>query len=49
MTTIEIIKKKRDGGELSPVEIGQFVRGVVEGSVADYQASAWLMAVFLRG
>ena len=45
----EIIRKKRDGGELSREEVASFVRGVVEGSWADYQASALLMAVYLSG
>jgi pyrimidine-nucleoside phosphorylase/thymidine phosphorylase len=45
----EIIRKKRDGGELTPEEVASFVRGVVTGEWADYQASALLMAVFLRG
>lgn len=45
----EIIRKKRDGGELSREEVASFVRGVVDGSWADYQASALLMAVYLSG
>ena len=45
----EIIRKKRDGGELSRDEVASFVRGVVDGSWADYQSSALLMAVFLNG
>lgn len=49
MNAVEIIQKKRDGGELTQEEIAEFVRGVVDGSIADYQAAAWLMAVFLRG
>uniref|UniRef100_UPI004049DCB4 thymidine phosphorylase n=1 Tax=Cephaloticoccus sp. TaxID=1985742 RepID=UPI004049DCB4 len=44
-----IIAKKRDGGVLSREEIGAFVRGATDGSWADYQLSALLMAVFLRG
>ena len=48
-SAVEIIRKKRDGEELSPTEIAPFVQGVVDGSVKDYQAAAWLMAVFLRG
>jgi pyrimidine-nucleoside phosphorylase len=49
LTIGEILAHKRDGEELSAEEIGFFVRGVVDGTVKDYQASAWLMAVFLRG
>jgi pyrimidine-nucleoside phosphorylase len=45
----DIIRHKRDGGELSREEVASFVRGVVEGSWADYQASALLMAVYLTG
>src|SRR5687768_1841191 len=45
----EIIRKKRDGGELSREEVASFVRGVVEGTWADYQSSALLMAVYLNG
>jgi pyrimidine-nucleoside phosphorylase len=45
----DIIRKKRDGGELSRDEIAFFIKGVTNGEVADYQVSAWLMAVFLNG
>ena len=44
-----IIARKRDGHALSQEEIAAFVRGVVDGTWADYQATALLMAVFLRG
>lgn len=44
-----IIAKKRDGQALSREEIGVFVRGATDGSWADYQLSALLMAIFLRG
>ena len=46
---IDVIRKKRDGGELSRSEIEEFVRGYTDGSIPDYQASAWLMAALLRG
>jgi pyrimidine-nucleoside phosphorylase len=49
MNTYDIIAAKRDGKELTAAEIGAFVRGVTDGSIPDYQASAWLMAVYLRG
>jgi pyrimidine-nucleoside phosphorylase len=49
MYAVDIIAKKRDGGELSRDEIRVFVRGVVDGTIPDYQIAAWLMAVFLRG
>ena len=45
----DLIRKKRDGNALSPDEITCFVRGVVDGTLADYQASALLMAIFLQG
>ena len=44
-----IIKKKRDGEALTAKEIDEFIRGITDGSVADYQASAFLMAVFFQG
>lgn len=49
MRAVEIIEKKRDGHELSTAEIDAFIAGYVSGEVADYQASAWAMAVLLRG
>ncbi len=49
MHTYDIIKKKRDGGELSHEEIAFIIGGIATGLVPDYQASAFLMAVFLRG
>jgi pyrimidine-nucleoside phosphorylase len=45
----DIIRKKRDGGELSVDEIRFFVRGVTSGAIADYQSTALLMAIFLKG
>ena len=45
----DIIRKKRDGAELTRDEIAFFVKGVTSGDVAEYQISAWLMAVFLKG
>jgi pyrimidine-nucleoside phosphorylase len=44
-----IIARKRDGHALSSAEIADFVRGATDGSWADYQLSALLMAIFLRG
>ena len=43
------IRKKRDGAELSPEEIEIFVRGVTDDTIADYQSTALLMAIFLNG
>lgn len=45
----DIIIRKRDGGTLTRDEIDFFVRGVVGGTFADYQAAALLMAIFWRG
>lgn len=45
----DIIRKKRDGEELSPAEIQFFVGGVTSGAIADYQSTALLMAIFLKG
>ncbi len=45
----DIIRKKRDGAELSRDEIEFFVNGVTQGSIADYQSTALLMAIFLNG
>jgi pyrimidine-nucleoside phosphorylase/thymidine phosphorylase len=45
----DIIRKKRDGGELSVDEIEFFIRGVTSGDIADYQSTALLMAIFLNG
>lgn len=49
MTIYEIITKKRDGGELTTEEIQFFVNGYTAGDIADYQASALLMAICIRG
>ena len=46
---VDIIRKKRDGQELSADEIVQFVRAATTGEIPDYQVSAWLMAGVLRG
>ena len=47
--TIDLIRKKRDGGALNPREIGFLVSGAADGSIPAEQLSAWLMAAFLRG
>ncbi|HEY67419.1 MAG TPA: thymidine phosphorylase [Thermoflexia bacterium] len=49
MHAINIIAKKRDGAELSREEIEFFIQGYTRGEIPDYQAAAWLMAVYLRG
>jgi len=49
MTPVELIQKKRDGGTLSAEEVGTFIARFVAREIADYQMSAMLMAMFLRG
>jgi pyrimidine-nucleoside phosphorylase len=49
MRVVDVIAKKRDGGTLSREEIELFVNGVTCGTLPDYQASALLMAIVLRG
>ncbi|RMH36247.1 MAG: thymidine phosphorylase, partial [Deltaproteobacteria bacterium] len=45
----ELIRKKRDGRQLTGDEIRAFIAGVADGSVPDYQTAAMLMAVYFRG
>jgi pyrimidine-nucleoside phosphorylase len=49
MRAVDIIRAKRDGESLSREAIDSFVRGVTDGSWPDYQASALLMAIVLKG
>ncbi|HWZ99639.1 MAG TPA: thymidine phosphorylase [Candidatus Dormibacteraeota bacterium] len=46
---VDVIRKKRDGDELSQNEIESFINAYTDDSIPDYQVSAWLMAVVLRG
>jgi pyrimidine-nucleoside phosphorylase len=46
---VDVIRKKRDGHELSRAEIDYLVRGYTLGQIPDYQISAWLMAALLKG
>ncbi len=46
---IDVIRKKRDGIELSQAEIEGLVDAYTKGAIPDYQVSAWLMAVVLKG
>src|SRR5690348_13213617 len=45
----DLIRKKRDGGELSREEIQFLIDGYTRNAIPDYQISAWLMAVLIRG
>ena len=47
--TIDLIRKKRDGGALDAREIGFLVAGAADGSIPLEQLAAWLMAAWLRG
>ena len=49
MVALEVIGRKRDGGEHSREEIEFLVSGYVRGDIPDYQMAAWLMAVCIRG
>ena len=49
MRAVDLIRRKRDGGELTPEEIASLIRAYTRGEVPDYQMSAWLMAVVWRG
>ncbi len=49
MLPTRIIERKRDGGRLSSDELAAFLRAYLQGDVAEYQMSAFLMAAFIRG
>ncbi len=49
MRAVDLIRAKRDGGELSVAEIAAFVRAAADGSWPDYQLAALLMAICIRG
>ena len=49
MRAVDLIRTKRDGGQFDRAALEWFVAGVTDGSVPDYQASALLMAIVLRG
>lgn len=49
MRIVDLIRRKRDGGELSREEILYLVSGAAQGTIPDYQLAAWLMAAVCRG
>ena len=49
MRAVDLIRQKRDGGVLDRAAIDSFVSGVTDGTLPDYQTSALLMAILLRG
>jgi thymidine phosphorylase len=49
MLVAELIRRKRDGGELSASEIEELVAGIADGAVSDAQVGALAMAIFWRG
>jgi pyrimidine-nucleoside phosphorylase len=49
MRAVDLIRKKRDGGEHTPDEIAFLISGYTSGRLPDYQMAAWLMAAWLRG
>ncbi len=49
MRIVDIIDKKKKGLELTEEEINYFISSLVDKTMPDYQASAWLMAVWFRG
>ncbi len=49
MRAVDLIAKKRDGEELTTQEIQWFITAYTRQDIPDYQAAAWLMAVYLKG
>lgn len=48
MRMVDVIEKKREGGELTTEEIKFFIEGYTKGSIPDYQASALAMAIYFQ-
>lgn len=49
LRVVDVIAKKRDGKELTAIEVDYFIEEYTRGEIPDYQAAAWLMAVVQRG
>ncbi len=49
MRTVDLIRKKRDGEELTATEIETLVRGYTNGGIPDYQMASFLMAIYYTG
>ncbi len=49
MNILEIIEKKRDNKKLNKEEIKYFIKGYTNGEIADYQAAALIMAIYING
>ena len=49
MRAVDLIRRKRDSGELTAEEIHELIAAYTRGDVPDYQMSAWLMAVLQQG
>src|SRR6187401_3177891 len=49
MLVADLIRRKRDGERLDAGEVRQFIAGVTDGSIADYQTAAMLMAIYFQG
>src|SRR5688500_12379450 len=49
MQVVDLLRRARDRAPIEPEALHAFIRGVAEGSVPDYQASAFLMAVCING
>src|SRR5206468_1207972 len=46
---LHLIERKRDGHELTPPQMAEFMRGVTDRTIPDYQIGAMLMAIYLKG
>ena len=49
MTPYELIKAKRDGRQIEPARLADFIASYTRGDIPDYQMSALLMAIYFRG